>query len=75
MLIQKYSYCPCKDDPSKCPYEETCNTQTCKLLVLVTKVIMYRLMICPGVKGPNKDIVWDTTKTNAAGGKGMWFDH
>ena len=70
-------YCPCKDDPSKCPYEEIpCNTQACIAPCVYGNEGNHVQIndMCPGVKGPNKDIVWDTTKTNAAGGKGMWFD-
>ena len=70
-------YCPCKDDPSKCPYEEIpCNTQAC-IAPCVYGNEGNHVQIndyCPGVNGPNKDISWDTTKTNAAGGKGMWLD-
>ena len=70
-------YCPCKNDPSKCPYEEIpCNTQACIAPCVYGNEGNHVQIndMCPGVKGPNKDIVWDTTKTNAAGGKGMWFD-
>ena len=70
-------YCPCKDDPSKCPYEEIpCNTQACIAPCVYGNEGNHVQIndMCPGVKGPNKDITWDTTKTNAAGGKGMWFD-
>jgi hypothetical protein len=70
-------YCPCKDDPSKCPYEEIpCNTQACIAPCVYGNEGNHVQIndMCPGVKGPNKHIVWDTTKTNAAGGKGMWFD-
>ena len=70
-------YCPCKDDPSKCPYEEIpCNTQAC-IAPCVYGNNGNHVQIndyCPGVNGPNKDIVWDTKKINAAGGEGMWFD-
>ena len=70
-------YCPCKNDPSKCPYEEiACNTQACIAPCVYGNEGNHVQIndMCPGVKGPNKDIVWDTTKTNAAGGKGMWLD-
>jgi hypothetical protein len=70
-------YCPCKDDPSKCPYEEiACNTQECIAPCVYSNEGNHVQIneMCPGVKGPNKDILWDTTKTNPAGGKGMWYD-
>ena len=70
-------YCPCKNDPSKCPYEEIpCNTQAC-IAPCVYDNNGEHVQIndyCPGVNGPNKDITWDTGKINAAGGEGMWFD-
>ena len=70
-------YCPCKNDPSKCPYEEVdCNTDEC-IAPCVYDNDGKHVQIndyCPGVKGPNKHIVWDTKKVNPDGGKGMWYD-
>ena len=73
-------YCPCKNDPSKCPYEEVpCNTQDCIADCVYTDGENTQHVqindYCPGVEGPNKHVVWDTEKTNSAGGKGMWYDN
>jgi len=70
-------YCPCKNDPSKCPYEEIdCNTQECIAPCVYANQGKHVQIndYCPGVQGPNKHIVWDTTKVNPDGGKGMWYD-
>jgi len=72
-------YCPCRDDISNCPYEEIpCNTQDCIAPCVYrdgenTQHVQINDK-CPGREGPNKDIVWDVEKVNAAGGEGMWYD-
>ena len=72
-------YCPCKNDPSKCPYEEIpCNTQECIAPCEYTNgKDTKHVQIndpCPGVKGINEHVVWDTEKKNSKGEKGMWYD-
>ena len=70
-------YCPCKDDPNKCPFEMVdCNTEGC-ISPCVYANNGKHVQIndrCPGVEGPNKHIEWDTSKPNSSGGTGMWYD-
>ena len=63
-------YCPCKNDPSKCPYEEVdCNTNACIAPCVYANEGKHVQIndYCPGVDGPNKHIVWDTDKEK-------WYD-
>ena len=64
-------YCPCKNDPSKCPYEEIdCNTTPC-IADCVYGNDGKHVQIndyCPGIEGgANENIKWDTEKDK-------WYD-
>ena len=64
-------YCPCKNDPSKCPYEELdCNTDPC-IADCVYGNDGKHVQIndyCPGIEGgANENIKWDTEKDK-------WYD-
>ena len=70
-------YCPCKDDPNKCPFEMVdCNTEGCVAPCVYANNGKHVQINdrCPGVEGPNKHIEWDTSKPNSSGGTGMWYD-
>ena len=66
-------YCPCKNDPSKCPYEEVdCNTQECIAPCEYTdgEETVHKQIndLCPGtVGGKNENVKWDTEKEK-------WYD-
>jgi hypothetical protein len=64
-------YCPCKNDPSKCPFEEVdCNTEPCIADCEYANNGKHVQIndYCPGVQGGvNQDIVWDTKEDK-------WYD-